>query len=84
MTDEFQDSWVEVATVDSFRTSHLVTRLKHDKKYYFAVSAENEKGSGDKAATEKPIALKQPISKLKTHYSDDSLIRTRLFPVDIS
>ena len=49
MTDEFQDSWVEVATVDSFRTSHLVTRLKHDKKYYFAVSAENEKGSGDKA-----------------------------------
>ena len=38
------------------------------------------KAAGTRQATEKPIALKQPISKLKTHYSDDSLIRTRGVP----
>ncbi|KAK3083483.1 hypothetical protein FSP39_023775 [Pinctada imbricata] len=61
MTTDFQDSWAEVATTDTFRTNHVVTRLKHDKEYYFAVSAENEKGTGEKAATEKPVSLKQPI-----------------------
>merc|ERR1711899_722851 len=49
--------WEKVATVDTAVTQYTVENLKEKSEYYFRVSAENEVGAGEAAATEK-VALR--------------------------
>ena len=45
--------WERLATVDTSVTLHTIENLKEKSQYYFRVSAENEIGAGETAATEK-------------------------------
>lgn len=51
--------WMEIDTVDAFKTRHRVPKLDSDKKYFFAVAAANEAGVGDKVVTDKPVSPKR-------------------------
>ena len=55
--------WEKVATVDPSVTQFTVENLKEKCEYYFRVSAENEVGAGEAAATEK-VALRTSARKI--------------------
>ena len=61
------ETWEKVATVENTVTLYTVENLKEKGEYLFRVSAENEVGAGEAAATDK-ICLKTHASKL-THRS---------------
>lgn len=56
-------TWEKLGTVDQFRTQFLVSKLKPETDYLFAVSAENDVGISQQQATSKPVRLEKPISK---------------------
>ena len=56
-------TWEKAATVETSITEYTVENLKEKCAYYFRVSAENEIGTGEAAATEK-ASLKTSASKL--------------------
>ncbi|XP_070182955.1 M-protein, striated muscle-like [Littorina saxatilis] len=55
------DKWEKVTTVESFRTRCTVADLEREKDYFFAVSAENDVGIGEKQKTAKPVKMEKPI-----------------------
>ena len=54
--------WEKAATVDPSVTQFTIENLKEKCEYYFRVSAENEVGAGEPAATEK-VALRTSARK---------------------
>ena len=54
--------WEKAATVDPSVTLYTIENLKEKCEYYFRVSAENEVGAGEPAATEK-VALRTSARK---------------------
>ena len=59
--------WERLATVDTSVTLHTIENLKEKSQYYFRVSAENEIGAGETAATEK-VSLQTHARKLPLHF----------------
>ena len=59
--------WERLATVDTSVTLHTIENLKEKSQYYFRVSAENEIGAGETAATEK-VSLQTHARKLLLHF----------------
>ena len=66
MEDKPGSDWVDAGTVESYKTSAKVAGLNPDKKYLFAVLAENEVGPGEQLATDTPVSPLKPISKQRT------------------
>ena len=64
--------WEKVATVDTAVTQYTVENLKEKSEYYFRVSAENEVGAGEAAATEK-VALRTSARKYYTTNNSSSI-----------
>lgn len=64
------DKWEKVTTVESFRTRCTVADLEREKDYFFAVSAENDVGIGEKQKTAKPVKMEKPICELNCNFSD--------------
>ena len=54
--------WEKAATVDPSVTQFVIENLKEKSEYYFRISAENEVGAGEPAATEK-VALRTSARK---------------------
>lgn len=63
MMKEDDSEWKEVATVKSYDNDYKVPNLKPDKKYDFAVLAENKAGRGDTVETVTPTVLKEKPKK---------------------
>ena len=70
--------WEKVATVDTAVTQYTVENLKEKSEYYFRVSAENEVGAGEAAATEK-VALRTSARKFQILDCQDPEKRPRAF-----
>ena len=63
MMKEDDGDWNELATVKSYDNDYKVPNLKPDKKYDFAVVAENKAGRGDAIETLTPTVLKEKPKK---------------------
>ena len=63
MMKEDDGEWKELATVKSYDNDYKVPNLKPDKKYDFAVVAENKAGRGDAMETVTPTVLKEKAKK---------------------
>ena len=63
MMKEDDGDWKEIATVKSYDNEYKVPNLKPDKKYDFAVVAENKAGRGDAMETTTPTVLKEKPKK---------------------
>ncbi|KAK7507540.1 hypothetical protein BaRGS_00001475, partial [Batillaria attramentaria] len=61
--EERTDEWKKAGSVGSLETSFTVKGLSLDKKYYFAVAAENKQGQGERVETDTPVAPKKPLQK---------------------
>ena len=61
--DKPGSAWVDLGSVESFKTTFTVRDLDPNKKYFFAVSAENDIGVSEQCATEKSVSPKKIISK---------------------
>lgn len=57
---EMTEKWVKVTTVEQFITQTIIEKLEFEKNYFFAVSAENDIGEGDKGETTQPTKLEKP------------------------
>lgn len=62
-SESTEDKWINIATVDSFKTYFTILKLEPKNKYYIGVTAVNEVGEGGMAETDKTYSPKQPISK---------------------
>ena len=60
---EDDGAWKELATVKSYDNDYKVPNLKPNKKYDFAVVAENKAGRGDAMETLAPTVLKEKPKK---------------------
>ena len=63
MMKEDDGDWKELATVKSYDNDYKVSDLKPDRKYSFAVVAENKAGRGDAMETVTPTVLKEKPKK---------------------
>ena len=59
MMKEDDGDWKEITTVKAYDNEHKVPNLKPDKKYDFAVVAENKAGRGEASETMAPTVLKK-------------------------
>ena len=73
---EMTEKWVKVTTVEQFTTKTVIEKLKVEKNYFFAVSAENDVGESEKAETSQPTKLGKPtgISPILMSYFNLSLV----------
>ena len=65
---EMTDKWVKVTTVEQFLTQTNVDKLKYEKNYFFAVSAENDIGESDKGETTQPMKLEKPSGEYFSYF----------------
>ena len=63
MMKEDDGDWKEIATVKSYDNEYKIPNLKPDKKYDFAVVAENKAGLSDAMETLSPTVLKKKAGK---------------------
>ena len=63
MMKEDDGDWKELATVKAYDNDYKVPNLKPNKKYDFAVVAENKAGRGDATETVSPTVLKEKPKK---------------------
>ena len=63
MMKEDDGDWKEITTVKSCDNEYKIPNLKSDKKYDFAVVAENKAGRGDAMETMTPTVLKEKPKK---------------------
>ena len=64
MMKEDDGDWKEITTVKSYDNEYKIPNLKPDKKYDFAVVAENKAGLGDAMETLTPTVLKKKAGNL--------------------
>lgn len=57
------DQWKKAGSVGALDTDFKVKDLLKDKKYYFAVAAENKKGLGERMETDSAVMPKKPARK---------------------
>lgn len=62
-SDKKTSNWQDVGSVEAYKTNFTVPDLSTSESYFFAVTAENAVGVSEPRVTEKPISLKQVISK---------------------
>ena len=79
MMKEDDGDWKELATVKSYDNDYKVPNLKPNKKYDFAVVAENKAGLGDAMETITPTVLKEKPKKPGLHIHNDFLCFTLFF-----
>ena len=63
MMKEDDGEWNELATVKAYDNDYKVPNLKTNKKYDFAIVAENKAGCGDATETVSPTVLKEKPKK---------------------
>ena len=63
-------NWEKAATVDPSITLHTIENLKEKCQYFFRVSAENEVGAGEPAATDL-VALRTSARKYKVYVQNE-------------
>ena len=63
MMKEDDGEWKELATVKSYDNDYKVPNLKPEKKYDFAVVAENKAGRSDAIETMSPTVFKKKAGK---------------------
>ena len=63
MMKEDDGDWKDIATAKAYDKEYKVPDLKPDKKYDFAVVAENKVGPGDAMETTAPTVLKAKPKK---------------------
>lgn len=64
MKKDKKSDWEKLMTVDGNERNCKVTDLEEGQEYYFAVCAENKKGSGKLAEMPGPVIPKKEPSKL--------------------
>ena len=72
---EDDGEWKELATVKAYDNDYKVSNLKPNKKYDFAIVAENKAGLGDATETVSPTILKEKPKKA----GKDIEVRLKLF-----
>lgn len=70
---EMTDNWVKVTTVEHFITKTVIDKLEFEKKFFFAVSAENDVGESDKAVTREPVRLAKPSGRCSVLWNESKL-----------
>ena len=63
MIKEDDGEWTELATFKAYDNDYTVPNLKPNKKYDFAIVAENKAGRGDATETVSPTVLKEKPKK---------------------
>ena len=63
MMKEDDGDWKEITTVKSYDNEYKIPNLKPNKKYDFAVVAENKAGRSDAMETMTPTVLKEKPKK---------------------
>ena len=61
---EESDDWKKIETVDSYKTSTVVTKLDYNTKYLIGVSAENDVGISERSEIAKAVVIEKPLGLL--------------------
>lgn len=61
---QVEGAWKPLTSLDSYKTSHVLSGLTPDQDYVIAVSAENQAGVGERCQAAKPVRISKPISEL--------------------
>ena len=69
MMKEDDGDWKEITAVKSYDNEYKIPNLKPEKKYDFAVVAENKAGRGDAMETMTPTVLKEKPKKPGIHFA---------------
>ena len=61
--EDGSDKWQKAGSVGPLESDFTVKILSKDKKYYFAVAAENKQGLGQRMETDSAVVPKKPPRK---------------------